>query len=138
MKLNMLCIMMYRLKSCQKCGGDLSLEADEWRCLQCGRYYYLEPVLNAAVASAPQTASLVNDPAVPARQQRQPGGMAANNPNRLVQAKESRDKEWLGRHRTVIHYLDRGYEVGEIAARTGISPRNIRSVRERLTDTVSN
>ena len=25
-----------------KCTGDLLLEDDEWRCLQCGRYYYPE------------------------------------------------------------------------------------------------
>ncbi len=32
--------MLWRFKSCGKCGGDLIMEADEWRCIHCGRYYY--------------------------------------------------------------------------------------------------
>ena len=28
------------LGSCPKCKGDLAKEDDEWRCLQCARYYY--------------------------------------------------------------------------------------------------
>ena len=31
---------MYLLKGCVKCEGDLFLEDDDWRCLQCGKYYY--------------------------------------------------------------------------------------------------
>ena len=31
---------MYKLKCCGKCEGDLTLDGDEWRCLQCGTYYY--------------------------------------------------------------------------------------------------
>ena len=42
--------MELRLRSCEKCKGDLILGDDEWRCLQCGRYYY--PDLPAAVAAA--------------------------------------------------------------------------------------
>ena len=30
----------YRLKSCDKCQGDLVSEEDEWKCLQCGRCFY--------------------------------------------------------------------------------------------------
>lgn len=32
--------MLYKLKCCGKCDGDLTLDGDEWRCLQCGTYYY--------------------------------------------------------------------------------------------------
>ena len=32
--------MLYRLKCCGKCDGDLTLDGDEWRCFQCGTYYY--------------------------------------------------------------------------------------------------
>ena len=32
----MLCL----LKNCRKCSGDLILDGDEWRCWQCGQYYY--------------------------------------------------------------------------------------------------
>ena len=32
--------MLYKLKCCGKCDGDLTLDGDEWRCFQCGTYYY--------------------------------------------------------------------------------------------------
>jgi hypothetical protein len=32
--------MVLRFKGCRRCTGDLVLEDDEWRCLQCGHYYY--------------------------------------------------------------------------------------------------
>ena len=35
--------MRCQLKSCHKCGGDLVLDEDEWRCWQCGQYYYPNP-----------------------------------------------------------------------------------------------
>ena len=31
---------LYRLKACTKCEGDLVLDDDEWKCSQCGTYYY--------------------------------------------------------------------------------------------------
>ena len=38
---------MYKFKDCAKCRGDLVLEGDEWRCWQCGTYYYpKEPVMD--------------------------------------------------------------------------------------------
>jgi hypothetical protein len=39
--------MLWKFKSCGKCGGDLILETDEWRCVHCGRYYY--PNVNPSV-----------------------------------------------------------------------------------------
>ena len=33
--------MAWKFKSCKKCRGDLMLEDAEWRCVQCGRYYFL-------------------------------------------------------------------------------------------------
>ena len=132
---------MYRLKSCRICRGDLALDAEEWRCLQCGRYYYLEPALKTALESTAvspaKSALLLNGPVIQRRHPRQPGGMASNNLNPLLEARESRDREWKARHGAVIHYLDRGYKIGEIAARTGLSPRNIRSVRERLAGAIA-
>ena len=32
--------MVFRLKGCSKCGGDLVLEDGYWHCLQCAKYYY--------------------------------------------------------------------------------------------------
>ena len=31
---------MFELRGCHKCQGDLYLEDLDWKCLQCGRYYY--------------------------------------------------------------------------------------------------
>lgn len=31
----------FHLKACVKCGGDLVLDEGDWRCLQCGSYYYV-------------------------------------------------------------------------------------------------
>jgi hypothetical protein len=29
--------MMFRLGECKHCGGDLHIDIDEWKCLQCAR-----------------------------------------------------------------------------------------------------
>jgi hypothetical protein len=47
--------MLWRFKSCGKCGGDLIAEDDEWRCVHCGRYYYPN-VSNVARLFDPETA----------------------------------------------------------------------------------
>ncbi len=37
--------MLCQLKSCGKCGGDLVQDTGDWRCWQCGRYYYPKPLV---------------------------------------------------------------------------------------------
>ena len=37
----------FLLKSCVRCGGDLTLDEGDWLCLQCGRYYYARPTAGA-------------------------------------------------------------------------------------------
>ena len=37
--------MLYKFKGCGKCEGDLTLDGDEWRCFQCGTYYYPQPAV---------------------------------------------------------------------------------------------
>lgn len=32
---------IYALKGCRKCGGDLARDDGDWRCLQCGAYFYV-------------------------------------------------------------------------------------------------
>ena len=29
------------LKACRRCSGDLTLDGDDWICLQCGAYHYV-------------------------------------------------------------------------------------------------
>ena len=45
--------MYWSFKSCGKCNGDLCLEGDEWRCLQCGQYYYTGRPVNTETALDP-------------------------------------------------------------------------------------
>ncbi len=41
-----------KFKDCSKCKGDLVLDGDEWRCWQCGTYYYPHvPVMDLPLES---------------------------------------------------------------------------------------
>ena len=66
--------------------------------------------------------------------------MTSDIPNqldhRVIEALESGCRDWKVRRRVVLKYLDRGYGVPEIVARTGFYPRVIHSVQERLTGPV--
>ena len=104
--------MLLQLGCCRKCNGDLVMDEDDWRCLQCGRYYYSE-----------LPAVLEDDTA----RKRRP-----RNINALVHAKKLSDVRWWKSHGLVIAYLDAGRSVFEIAAITGVSPRHIRDARQRL------
>lgn len=52
--------MLCRLKSCPRCKGDVVLDVDEWRCLQCARYYHLGPVPRQT-QTAPAVGEYLND-----------------------------------------------------------------------------
>jgi len=32
---------MLRLKGCTRCHGDMTFDGQDWQCLQCGGYYYM-------------------------------------------------------------------------------------------------
>ena len=111
----MLCL----LKNCGKCGGDLLLDGDEWRCWQCGRYYYPK-----------------SDPLdVPEGSQRraQPR-RAPRNTNSRIMARIRSEHRWWSRNQGVIQHLDQGLSVREIALRVKLGERQIRIIRERLND----
>ena len=63
--------------------------------------------------------------------------MMSNDPDRVIEALESKCKVWKARRRVVIHCLDQGYAVNEIAARTGFSLGYIHSVQERLANSLT-
>ena len=113
-------IMVMQLRSCSKCRGDLLLEEDEWRCLQCGRYYYpnrpLLPETNGI-----QDRNWVRKPS---------GGIAGRDINSVIEAHSRRQ----ARHPQVTAYLNEGRSVEEIAALTGLSTRIVRSVQEHLAE----
>lgn len=102
--------MLLNLGSCKKCRGDLVQEGDEWRCLQCGKYYYpdtgqnLEPV----------------------------GGRQAWNLNASILAFQNSDNRWQSSNREIIEQLSAGSTTKEIASMTNQTLRRIRSVKDRL------
>ena len=102
--------MLMYLRSCHKCKGDLVYEGDEWRCLQCGKYYYpighqpLEPLVARKI-------------------------WGINASIRSTQASEAR---WQSSNREIIDHLSAGRTTREIADITSHSLRRVRSVRDRL------
>ena len=102
--------MLLNLGSCQKCKGDLVYEGDEWRCLQCGTYYYpqphqpLEPVAN-----------------------RKTWGINAS-----IRATQSSEARWRTSNRDIIDHLSAGRTTREVATLTHHSRRRVQSVRERM------
>ena len=102
--------MLMNLASCYKCKGDLVYEGDEWRCLQCGKYYYperqqpLEPV----------------------------GARKAWRLNATIREIKASDTRWQSSNREIIDQLSAGRTTQEIANLTNQSPRRVRSVRDQL------
>lgn len=137
--------MYYRLKSCEKCNGDLVLDGEEWRCLQCARYYY-PPRLSERVAVSrmvPDSSGATSGPqAEPAavgteKPGRGRGGYtqrADRNVNALIKAKDRSDEHWWVWNQEIIRYLAEGRTVREISLLVGRHERQIRVVRERLDD----
>ena len=111
--------MQLKLKNCEHCRGDLVFEGDEWRCLQCGRYYY------------PKTQLLAQRNALHGWNRGTSGGMVDQDINSLVQARSWSNERWLVRNQQVIAYLKEGRSVKEIAGITGSNPRSIREIRQR-------
>ena len=126
--------MFCRLKECQKCRGDLVLDGEEWRCWQCGHYYY--PNIPELQLEGPDLIA-VADPAdqlgdKPRRRRR--SRWAVRDINNLIVAKNRSEKKWWDRNSDLISLLDNGKTVKEIAATAGRSERQIRVIREQLND----
>lgn len=128
--------MVWRFKSCSKCGGDLAQEEDDWRCWQCGRYRFSR--LSRTVDIPQPEPDLPVWAGAPHRvrgpRRRGYGGKVGRNINAVVEARQTSDDRWLARNRDVIAYLDEGLKVQEVAVLTSKGQRQIRVVRERLAD----
>ena len=128
--------MWCRLKSCLKCRGDLVLDGDEWRCWQCGQYYYPVPAV-LDLPEEPPGSPMESDhlSAVKAGGgPRQRATRAPRNINSLIMAKDRSDRRWWRRNKELIEYLDQGRTIREISALLSRGERQIRVVRERLHD----
>lgn len=132
------------LKSCRKCRGDLVLDGDEWRCWQCGRYYYPKP----ALLEAPQDAA-VPDILSQDKSRQGPGTVdtttvepspwtravrAPRNINSRILARNLSDRRWWLKNGEIIRYLDQGLSVRKISLLIDRGERQVRVVRERLND----
>lgn len=126
--------MLCMLKSCRKCGGDLVLDEDEWRCWQCGRYYYpLPPPTDPRPAvDKPVRVLAPAGRAMPVRFRRD--RRAARDINSVISAKARSENLWWSRNRETIRLLDEGRSVREIAVLLDRGSRQIRIVREQLND----
>ena len=137
-------------KGCARCSGDLIVDEGDWRCWQCGQYYY---TTGASPVNAPQLMLLeqkvleLGDPYRPPcptataeedrprrGRRRGYGARAERNINSVIRAKEVSDERWWSRNGHIIEYLDQGKSVQEIARLVALGPRQIRVIRERLSD----
>lgn len=148
----MLCL----FKSCGKCGGDLLRDDLDWRCCQCGHYYYgprtgddrnlngqhdmpdrqkgevfprdpYEPERDKAIGVANESADR--------GRRRGYGARSARNINALIQSKTVGEVRWWDRNKEIIDALNQGLSVRDISGKIGCGQRKVRAVRERLTDT---
>ena len=128
--------MLCRLKDCGKCGGDLFLDFDEWRCFQCGRIYYpqrpsiellLEPMEDQHLLAADVSRGEDDLDCNGRRARRSPRSI-----NAVLSAKSRSEEKWWARNKQVIHHLDMGNSVGQIAEMVGRGARQVRLIRERL------
>ena len=127
--------MLWRLESCDKCSGDLVLDGDEWRCWQCGAYYYpREPVMDLPPESEIVTLPVqATDSKVPTRRART-RKFTTSNVNASIVSKECNDQRWWARNQEIIDRLKKGETVRNISEVIGKDVRQIRSIRERLKD----
>ena len=123
--------MICQLKSCGKCNGDLVLDGDEWRCWQCGQYYYPNPLLATLHSDDP----LLNE-AEPTQEckRRRASRRAARHINSVIVSQHRSDGRWWVKNKVIIGKLQQGLSVREIALQVGRGERQIRVVSERLRD----
>ena len=102
--------LLLNLGSCHKCKGDLVYEGDEWRCLQCGKYYYPKTHQSLQAEGRHKTWGI-------------------NASIRSTQVSEAR---WESSNREIIDHLSAGRSPREIASLTDLSLRRVRSVKDRM------
>ena len=137
------------LKGCPKCGGDLVFDHGDWRCWQCGQYYYpttanddensiYEP---GEPPGGPPNFDPIHAPDMgqpegrPAKGRRKGyGPRSTRNIDAVIRANQISNERWQDRNRHVIEYLDQGLSVRQISQLVQRGQRQIRVIRERLAD----
>ena len=126
--------MICKLKACRKCHGDLILDGDEWRCWQCGIYYYPKPPATDPPPVAGNTNGSLLTLGRPLASRLRRRSRAARDINSVIAAKTRSEDRWWERNKDIIHYLDEGRTVREISFLIDRGQRQIRVIRERLND----
>ncbi len=130
----MLCL----LKNCRKCNGDLVLDGEEWRCWQCGQYYYpiTESLDQRDEPPNPSLAAAIGE--IMPSQRKTRVRRSPRNLNSRIVARDRSDSRWWERNRDVVKYLDQGLSVREISNLVSHGERQVRIIRERLHDLRTN
>ena len=130
----MLCL----LKNCRKCNGDLVLDGEEWRCWQCGQYYYpiTESLDQREEPPNPSLAAAIGE--IMPSQRKTRVRRSPRNLNSRIVARDRSDSRWWERNRDVVKYLDQGLSVREISNLVSHGERQVRIIRERLHDLRTN
>ncbi|MBT99476.1 MAG: hypothetical protein CL902_12765 [Dehalococcoidia bacterium] len=130
--------MLYMLKGCGKCGGDLGISFDEWSCIQCGACYYPK---NAVMDLRLEPVDVQQPVAVGGASDGEDRGgkrpkirQSARHLTQVPAETRFNEEQWWNKNQQVIKHLDQGMKMREIAEIVGRGPRQIRVVRERLRD----
>ena len=121
--------MLLRFRSCRKCLGDLMLDGDDWRCWQCGRYYYPTPPITEPLPM-PEQHEQPNVKAAITPKRRRP----TRSVNSFISSTSRSEFRWWHKNQDVITFLDEGRTVKDIARLINRGQRQIRIIRERLND----
>ena len=127
--------MLCKFRGCSKCKGDLVLDGDEWRCWQCGTYYYPdEPVMDLPLEALQSDLVFQSEASdlIPRRVRARRRTMT--NINSVIMAKERSENRWWTKNQEIIDRLKQGYSVRDISELVGKGQRQIRGVQERLKD----
>ena len=127
--------MLCKFRGCSKCKGDLVLDGDEWRCWQCGTYYYPdEPVMDLPLEALQSDLVFQSEASdlIPRRVRARRRTMT--NIHSVIMAKERSENRWWTKNQEIIDRLKQGYSVRDISELVGKGQRQIRGVQERLKD----
>ena len=129
--------MLCQLKSCSKCRGDLVLDGDEWRCWQCGQYYYprrsVETLRDLLLETRHEPITTSSQPIFPQSQEtRRRATRSLRGVNSRIAARDRSDRRWWLKNMEIVRHLDEGKSVKEISSLVGRGQRQVRIVRERL------
>ncbi len=133
---------LFKFKGCGRCSGDLTLDVDEWSCFQCGAIYYPERQImelqldpRERQHSMSTTGSTARSTGESDSRLRHPRARRlARHLDISISTARANDEAWWNKNQRVIHLLDQGKKVQEIADIVGQGPRQIRGSRERLLD----